>query len=103
LSTYPDEQQKYFVRLVLAKSGETKFTPDVIVVVPLKQNVIKTQSVTPIGSYNYYVITNEIKEHGTLKNQFISSYNIKYSSNDVSIKPVELSFISDNNTSLFNS
>jgi hypothetical protein len=75
---------------VLAKSGETKFTPDVIVIVPFKQGIIENKSVTQIGDYNYYVITNEIKEQGTLKNQFISSYNIKYSDNDVSIKPVEL-------------
>ena len=97
LSKYQDEQQKYFIRLVLSKSGETKFTPDVIVVVPFKQNVIKYKLVTTIGDYNYYVITDEIKEQGTLKNQFISSYNIKYSDSDVSIKPVELQFISSNN------
>jgi len=62
LSKYQDEQQKYFIRLVLSKSGETKFTPDVIVVVPFKQNVIKYKLVTTIGDYNYYVITDEIKE-----------------------------------------
>jgi len=76
--------------LVLAKSGETKFTPDVIVIVPLKQNVIKTKSVSSIGNYNYYVIDDGIKEHGTLNNQFISKYNIKYVDTDIVIKPVEL-------------
>ena len=97
LSRYPDEQQKYFIRLVLAKSGETKFTPDVIVIVPLKQNVIKTKSVSSIGNYNYYVIDDGIKEHGTLNNQFISKYNIKYVDTDIVIKPVELQFVSNSN------
>jgi hypothetical protein len=78
--------------LILSKSGETKFTPDVIVIVPFKQDVfeIKQSRSISIDNYNYYVITNEIKEQGTLKNQFISRYNIKYSDDNVSIKPVEL-------------